>query len=187
MAKKRKGGKAGRSKVKKAARKPAKKAVKKVVKKRGPAGPMPVKTGRGPGPAEIGADVVRMIRAQAGDAAIWAKWWSPRCESIEGGGANMVWKGMKEIRGKSEWWAQDHAMRGCSVEGPFVGATGFAVHFKAEIETRSTGVVETMTEVGVYTVQNGKVVREEFMGLETAPAAAVEAKPDVGEQLAAKI
>jgi hypothetical protein len=32
-----------------------------------------------------------------------------------------------------------------------------------DVETKSTGKRETMNEVGVYTVQNGKIIREEFM------------------------
>ena len=54
-------------------------------------------------------------------------------------------------------------MHGASAEGPFVGATGFAVKFTIDLETKSTGKRETMTEVGVYTVKNGKIVQEEFM------------------------
>lgn len=186
MAKKRN---ARRSGGKKAMKKPARRAPKKASKRAAPAGPVVVKTGRGATPAEIGADVVRMLRGRAGDEAIWAKWWSPRCESIEGGETRMAWKGMKQIRAKCAWWLEDHAMRGGSIDGPYVGATGFSVHYKVEIETKSTGVVETMTEVGVYTVENGKVAREEFMGLcpSSAPAADVEAKPEAGEKLTAQI
>jgi hypothetical protein len=156
---------------KKSAKKPArsaKKAARKGARKSGsrPAkGPVPVSSGRGASPAEIGAEVVQMIRASAGDPAIWARHWHNQCESVEGGKTAMAWRGMKQIKAKSDWWNQDHAIRGGSVEGPYIGATGFTIRFRAQVETLSTGAVESMEEVGVYTVKNGKVVREEFMGL----------------------
>jgi hypothetical protein len=166
-----------------ASRKPAKKpAARKAAKpaKRNASGPVPITTGRGTTPAQIASDVVQMIRARAGDAAIWAKYWHPRCDSIEGGETRMAWRGMKQIKAKSDWWTQDHAVRSAEVEGPYLGATGFAVRFKMQVETLSSGVIDTMEEIGVYTVQNGKVVREEFMGLSEAPTA-TEPEPRLAE------
>jgi hypothetical protein len=140
-------------------------------------GPVPIVTGRGPTPAEIGAEVVQMIRARAGDEAIWARHWHRKCDSIEGGETRMAWRGLKQVRAKSDWWTQDHALRSGEVEGPYLGATGFAIRFKMQVETLSTGVIDSMEEVGVYTVQNGKVIREEFMGLSETPAAAPGSRP----------
>jgi hypothetical protein len=158
----------------KTARRPARKT-----SRAASAGPVPVKTGRGAGPAEIGEAVVSMIRSQAGDKAIWDKWWSPRCESVEGGETKMAWKGRKQIQAKSDWWTSDNEMVGGSVEGPYLGATGFSVRFRMQVRTKSTGKVTSMEEVGVYTVQDGKVIREEFMGLcPPEGPGAVEAKPE---------
>jgi hypothetical protein len=167
---------------KKSARKAtAKKGPRKTAKKparRGANGPVPIVTGRGLTPAQIAHDVVKMIRGRAGDEAIWAKHWHKKCDSIEGSETRMAWRGMKQIRAKSDWWTQDHAIRSGTVEGPYLGATGFSVRFKMQVETLSTGVIDSMDEVGVYTVQNGKVIREEFMGLTGAKSeAAAEPKP----------
>jgi hypothetical protein len=171
--------KPAKSAPKKAARKTtAKKASRKPTKKspgRAASGPVPIVTGRGLTPAEIAHDVVQMIRSRAGDEAIWAKHWHKKCDSIEGSETRMAWRGMKQIRAKSDWWTQDHAIRGGGVEGPYLGATGFAIRFKMQVETLSTGVIDSMEEVGVYTVQNGKVIREEFMGLSGA-------KPDTSAE-----
>ena len=52
---------------------------------------------------------------------------------------------------------------GASAEGPFVGAQGFAIKFKMDVEELNTGTRRVSEEVGVYTVNNGKIVREEFM------------------------
>ena len=48
-------------------------------------------------------------------------------------------------------------------EGPFVGATGFAVKFRMDIKDNSTGRRTLMEEIGVYTVLKGKIIQEEFM------------------------
>jgi hypothetical protein len=48
------------------------------------------------------------------------------------------------------------------VEGPWVGATGFAVKYKIDVSQQSTGQRSQMEERAVHTVQNGKIVREEF-------------------------
>lgn len=152
MAKKTRRAKAPR-KAAKPARKPARAAS---------AAPKTIKTGSGASPAQVGRDLVSMFN-RGQHQQVEAKYWSPAISSIEGEGVSMAWNGRKAVEGKNAWWMEDHIMHGGSAEGPFVGATGFAVKFRLDIETRSTGKRETMEEVGVYTVRNGKIVQEEFM------------------------
>ncbi|MCA9279898.1 MAG: histone H1-like repetitive region-containing protein [Phycisphaeraceae bacterium] len=135
-----------------------KKASRKAVAK-----PKPVKTGKGATPAEIGADVVEMIKAQAGDDAIWKKHFHRNVVSTEGAGVAMSWTGMRALREKSQAWMDDHIVHSLEVDGPYVGATGFGIRYTIDTTTKSTGQRMTMTEVGVYNVKNGKVVAEEFM------------------------
>lgn len=146
---------------KKSATKAAPKTTKKKAKKK--VGPKPVTTGKGATPAEIGADVVAMIRSQAGDPKIWEKWFNKKLTSIEGCGVSMAWEGIKQVKAKGEAWNNEHIVHNASVDGPFVGATGFALRFNVDVEVRATGERRQMNEVGVYTVKNGKVVQEEFM------------------------
>lgn len=171
MAKKRaKVGKKAAKKTRPAAKKSAKKSGKAAGMKRKSAGaaprslePQPVSTGRGPAPAAIGSDLVQMFNAGRW-GEIEKKWWEPRTiRSIEGMGVSMAWNGADGVGAKNAWWAQDHVIHGASAEGPYVGATGFAVKFRMDVETKSTGKRETMEEVGVYTVKDGKIVQEEFM------------------------
>jgi len=183
MAKKSKkagGKKAGKKPAKKAAKKPAKKAAKKATKKSSGAakGPTPVRTGKGPGPAEIGAAVVESVNAGRPDKELWAKYWSPKAVSIEGYGTALAWTGLKAIQAKSDWWSSAHTIHGASADGPYLGATGFAVKFRIDAEEKATGKREVMEEIGVYTVQNGKVVHEEFMYGSRQPVAAT---PPSGE------
>jgi len=155
----------------KAARKPARKAP-----ARTPSGPAKVSTGGGATPLQIGQTLVS--RFNAGQAQITDDLWSRDIESVEGLGVAQAWRGRKAVDAKNEWWSSDHVIHGASAEGPYVGATGFAVKFRIDAETKSTGKREWMEEVGVYTVRNGKIVREEFMYYSPAQAQQVENKPD---------
>lgn len=124
-------------------------------------GPFPV-VGSSPSAGEIGAAVVAHLRSGAtSDTPLWDKYWSDRVESIEGMG--MLWRGRKAMEAKCEDWMSKHQVHGLRVEGPFVGASGFAVHMTMDVEEKQTGKRFSMTEVGVYTVEGGRVVREEFM------------------------
>ena len=124
--------------------------------------PVKVSTGRGPSALEVGTDLVAMFN-QGLMQQVDDKWHSPKILSIEGAGVSMGWSGRKGVRAKGDQWMANHTIHGASAEGPFVGASGFAVRFRMDVETKDTGKREMMEEIGVYTVQNGKIVREEFM------------------------
>lgn len=149
--------------AKKALRKPAKKGSKKPAKRTDRNAPVPVKTGAGPTPGEIARAVVNHIQGGGQDQVIWDKFWSRNAVSMEGEGMPMAWNGIKAIRAKSQWWNDNHTIHNAKVSGPYVGAQGFAIHFEMESEEKSSGRRTWMEEVGVYSVQKGKVVREEFM------------------------
>jgi hypothetical protein len=155
----RKSAKAARvAKARKAA-KPAKKAA----RKGAGTAPKPVKTGRGSTPRQIGDAVVAHFNKGGPDKELWAQHWHPGAESVEGEGMAMAWKGRKAIAAKSDWWVANNTVHSASAEGPYVGATGFSIKFRMDVEEKASGKRTQMEEVGVYTVQNGKVIREEFM------------------------
>lgn len=155
------------------AKAPARRVAKKTVKK-APArtpkekNPVPVTTGRGPTPSEIGADLVAMFN-RGEMTEIERKWHSPALVSVEGVGVSMAWNGRKAVQEKNEWWMSTHRLHGASAEGPYLGASGFAVKFAMDVEDTTNNSRMLMEEVGVYTVQNGKIVREEFMYGTTTP------------------
>jgi hypothetical protein len=124
--------------------------------------PRAVTTGKGAGPAEVGADLVAMFN-RGEFAAIEEKWWSPKITSVEGVGVAMAWEGRKAVVAKNKGWMETNAIRSARAEGPFVGASGFAVKFWMDVEEKTSGKRTEMEEVGVYEVKNGKIVREEFM------------------------
>jgi hypothetical protein len=147
----------------KAAKKPAaKKKPAKAPAAKMPAGMRPVSTGKGATPAEIGAGLVAAFNTGKGDEYA-AKAWSKDIVSCEGVGVGLEWVGRKAVDAKNAEWSQQNTILGASAEGPFVGSTGFAVKFRIHVKDNASGTEKHMDEVGVYTVSNGKIVREEFM------------------------
>jgi hypothetical protein len=142
-----------------AKKKTTKKATKKSAKSSLP--PKPINSGKGATPRELGNKVLAMINAQAPLDSIWAECFHKNFESIEGGG--MVWTGVKAVAAKCQEWDSTNTTHEFKATGPFVGATGFAIQYEMDVENKQTGERTKFAEVGVYTVKNGKIVREEFM------------------------
>ena len=160
MAKKASAKKRGKKKTgKKASKKGGKKSPAK--KKAGSLKPKKVTTGKGASPADLGKALVEHCRAHGDDAALWKKHYSRNFTSTEGIG--MRWEGVKAVTAKNAEWMATHKIHGGSVEGPFVGATGFAVRFTMDVEDLTNGQRMQFDEVGVYTVKGGKIIAEEFM------------------------
>lgn len=146
-------------KTSKAPAKSKKKAGGKKASGRNPLHPVPVSTGAGASPMELGQRLVADFNAGKMDAGAA---WSDKVVSIEGLGVSMAWHGRKAMEAKGAQWMSEHAIHGARAEGPYVGATGFGVKFEMDVETKATGKREMMTELAFYTVKNGKIVQEEF-------------------------
>lgn len=72
-------------------------------------------------------------------------------------------EGKAAIRGKNTWWMDNHEVHNATVKGPFPhGEDRFAMFFDYDITGKQDGQRRQMAEVGLYTVANGKIVREEF-------------------------
>lgn len=135
--------------------------------------PSPVKTGKGASVEEVGAKFVEMFNASGmnpPEKEIWAALYNKQCRSIEGGGMNMAWDGLKAMKRKAEHWYEQNTLNSVKIEGPYVGATGFGVKYTVDITCKQSGDRMTASEFGFYTVKNGKVVQEEFMGLKPGAA-----------------
>lgn len=124
--------------------------------------PETLSTGSGASALDIGQSLVAMFN-EGKFKEIEDAYWSGDVVSIEGFGVNMAWHGRAKVEEKNGGWMADHVIHGASAQGPYVGATGFAVKFQMDVETKSTGQRQVMEEVGVYDVRDGKIVREEFM------------------------
>jgi hypothetical protein len=80
-------------------------------------------------------------------------------------GAGLETAGKAPVIQKSADWAEAHEIHSASVEGPYVSAGKFAVIFNFDITNKASGQRISLREVGVYTTQDGKIVREEFLPL----------------------
>lgn len=79
----------------------------------------------------------------------------------EDGSAEVV--GVDAIRGKHEWWSSAMEEHSNSVDGPFChGDDRFGVIFEMDATNNETKERMTHKELAIYTVANGKIVREEF-------------------------
>lgn len=70
--------------------------------------------------------------------------------------------GVEAVKAKSAWWVANHEVHSAACDGPFVGTDGFCVLFRYDITPKATGVRAPFHEVGVYTVQDDRIVREQF-------------------------
>ncbi len=115
--------------------------------------------------AEIGKATVAHVNSGAhDDKPLWDKHWNQDWLSVESDGAEF--KGRAAVEGKCEWWYNQFEVHSCKAEGPFLGINGFAVKYTIDIEAKDGSMPRmTMNEIANYTVEDGKVVREEFMGV----------------------
>jgi ketosteroid isomerase-like protein len=93
------------------------------------------------------------------------KLYSPNAVSVEptdmGGGREAA--GLAAIHGKHDWWEASFDVPALTVEGPFLhGDDRFAVVFDMETVNKASGERRKDSEVGIYHVKDGKIVREEF-------------------------
>ncbi|HWE04268.1 MAG TPA: nuclear transport factor 2 family protein [Tepidisphaeraceae bacterium] len=75
-------------------------------------------------------------------------------------------RGIEGVLGKTKWWIDNHEIHASEAVGPFVARDQFIVEFNMEITNKPTGKRMKMSEAGIYTVKDGKVIREEFFYLE---------------------
>jgi ketosteroid isomerase-like protein len=77
-------------------------------------------------------------------------------------GMDRTSKGLEAIRAKSKRWTENHIVHSAEVTGPFPHDDRFAVRFAFEVTNKPSGKRFAMDEIGLFTVENGKITREEF-------------------------
>ena len=75
------------------------------------------------------------------------------------------WEGIRAVREKHEWWENVATVHQVDVEGPFAGngEDHFVVRFAMDVTL--DGQRNQMAEVGLFTVADGKIVKEVYLGL----------------------
>lgn len=90
--------------------------------------------------------------------------YSPEIVSIEndGTGENARAEGFEALQKKGEWWQENFEMHSSSVSEPIVADNWFSVRFEMDTTHKPSGHRSTTSEIGVYQVKDGKIVREQF-------------------------
>jgi len=99
------------------------------------------------------------------NAEILTELFAPDAVSVEAGappGQERTARGVDAIRGKSKWWNETHIVHSGAVDGPFPHDDRFAVKFSFDVTFKPENRRFTMNEVGLFTVKDGKIVKEEF-------------------------
>jgi len=74
-------------------------------------------------------------------------------------------RGIDQVRGKTKWFENSFEVHSAKVGGPFVARDIFVVQFDIDVTDKASNKRMQMSEVGIYTVKDGKVSREEFLPL----------------------
>jgi hypothetical protein len=116
---------------------------------------------------DVGAALVELCRQDKNLEAVETLY-RPDAVSVEAMGTEAmpaVTSGAEAIRGKNEWWVANNEVHSSAVIGPFPNGDRFAVIFEFDFTPKAgprAGQRTRMEEVGLYTVENGQIVREEF-------------------------
>ncbi len=84
-------------------------------------------------------------------------------EAFAGDGGSPEMRGIDAIRGKIKWWEETMEVHSWKTGEPFVAHDRFVVQYEVDVTDRTTKERRQLSEVGVYTVKDGKIVREEFL------------------------
>jgi ketosteroid isomerase-like protein len=112
----------------------------------------------------VAEELVALCRAGRNLDAI-AKLYSPKIVSVEPVGSDTMpaeMSGIDTIRQKNASWYDTYEVNAVDVQGPFLGDQQFAVRYEFDTTAKETGQRNRMTEMALYTVEDGKIVREEF-------------------------
>ena len=81
------------------------------------------------------------------------------CEAMDGPMARV--EGRAAVEAKGAWWYANHEIDSVKVEGPYVNGNQFVLRFSMDV-TPKGGQRLQMDEMGVYTLENGKIAEERF-------------------------
>ena len=116
---------------------------------------------------QVAQKVVELVRKQAWHEALDTLYDKDivSVEAHTNDGSSPETRGMDGVRGKIDWWLDAMEVHSFKADGPFVAHDRFVVQYDVDVTDKGSKKRMQMSEVGVYTVKNGKIVREEFLPL----------------------
>src|SRR4029079_5106270 len=74
-------------------------------------------------------------------------------------------RGREAVLAKSKWWSDNHTVHSAVVEGPWPHGDRFATKFVYDVTNKPSNKRFQMEEIALFTVRNGKMVREVFFSV----------------------
>ena len=71
-------------------------------------------------------------------------------------------RGLEAVLAKSKWWADNNEVHSGTCDGPFPMGDRFIVRFTYDVTFKPANERRKLDEAALYTVKDGKIVREEF-------------------------
>ena len=71
-------------------------------------------------------------------------------------------RGREAVAAKGKWWTDNHTVHSASCEGPWPHGDRFIVRFSYDVTNKPSGNRFKMDEAALFTVKDGKIVREEY-------------------------
>jgi hypothetical protein len=109
---------------------------------------------------EVAKKVVELVRKQAWYDALDTLY-DQDVVSVEATAPES--RGKEAVRGKIDWWVNAMEVHSFKASEPFVAHDRFVVQYDADVTEKESKQRRQISEVGVYTVKNGKIAREEFL------------------------
>ena len=90
--------------------------------------------------------------------------YSPDIESMEEGNMTEIGrvKGMEGLKKKGQGLSQYFEVHDIKASAPVVADNWFSVKFEIDTTDKISGKRSTLSEIGVYNVQDGKIVKEHY-------------------------
>ena len=113
---------------------------------------------------EVGKKLVELCKQGKNDQCIEAMYANDivAVEAAAMGNMPAETRGKQGVLGKSKWWRENNEVHSATVEGPWPHGDRFIVRFHYDITRKQDGKRVQMDECALYSVKDGKIVREEF-------------------------
>lgn len=111
---------------------------------------------------EVGQQLVSLCKEGKFKEAV-EQLYGPDIVSIEAmPGEQQTVQGLDAIYGKLAWWESSMETHSVKLDGPFPNGDEFVVFFDMDVTDKEKGHRFSMREAALYTVRDGKIVREKF-------------------------
>jgi len=111
---------------------------------------------------EVAKKVVELVRKQAWHEALDTLY-DKEIVSVEATAPES--RGKEAVRGKIDWWVNAMEVHSFKASEPFVAHDRFVVQYDADVTEKESKQRRQISEIGVYTVKDGKVARAPTGGL----------------------